>query len=223
MEELQPVQYNVEANRVREEYLHRVGQDLATRLSPLETYESVEEMRSHINAMASAYEEVGIEPVAAMHAALQKFGNSETVAAVSHGVLSVEMKFVAAVINAMLGIMMIVSMEFLRGEMPSFMLSASGPKAFLAAIGLSAGVYAFIGANPRLSVIKNGVIAAASAFSLLQVIYVITLHPGVRWVTFLAPCAMMTIFAFVLGLTGSYIARSMSRGTPSRPQRPTTR
>jgi len=69
---------NSEAGLQREVYLDEIARTLRRRISPLEAYETVQEMREHLDAMSAAYQEVGLEPVEAMKAAIQKFGASET-------------------------------------------------------------------------------------------------------------------------------------------------
>lgn len=59
---------------LRERYLADVTQQLRSRQSALETYETTNELRDHINAMAAAYAEVGMDAESAMVAALEKFG-----------------------------------------------------------------------------------------------------------------------------------------------------
>jgi hypothetical protein len=61
---------------LREEYLAEVTKRLSGRLSALEAFESIQEMRGHIDAMAAAYEELGLEPCGAMKAAIEKFGKA---------------------------------------------------------------------------------------------------------------------------------------------------
>lgn len=68
-----------QAEAQREEYLANVTRMLRSRMSPLESYESVEELRAHITAMAAAYQEMGLEPHQAMELALQRFGSADTI------------------------------------------------------------------------------------------------------------------------------------------------
>lgn len=58
----------------REAFLADVSQQLQNWLSPLEVYESVQEMRTHIDSLAAAYHELGMRPLEAMDMALRKFG-----------------------------------------------------------------------------------------------------------------------------------------------------
>jgi len=67
---------------IREAYLEEVSATLRLRLTPLEVFESISEMRAHIDAMAAAYEELGMESEAAMAAALDKFGSSAHIGSV---------------------------------------------------------------------------------------------------------------------------------------------
>ena len=59
---------------LREAYLSDVSREVQGSLTPLEAFESVQEMREHLNAMAAAYVDLGTEPCAAMLAAIDKFG-----------------------------------------------------------------------------------------------------------------------------------------------------
>ena len=68
---------------VREAYLADVTERLRSEMSPLELYEYVQEMRTHLECMASAYEELGLEPQMAMEQAIIQFGQPEHVAPVS--------------------------------------------------------------------------------------------------------------------------------------------
>ena len=65
---------------IREAYLADVTERLHAEMSPLELYESVQEMRTHLDCMASAYEELGLEPKTAMEQAVSQFGQPEQVA-----------------------------------------------------------------------------------------------------------------------------------------------
>jgi hypothetical protein len=69
---------------IREAYLAEVSFELRNRLSPLEAYETIEEMRAHLTMLAAAYEEVGCDAAEAMVQATLKFGKPKVVAA-SHG------------------------------------------------------------------------------------------------------------------------------------------
>ncbi len=60
----------------REIYLSEVSRNLQHRLGPLELYESIQEMRIHIDAIAAAHMELGMPPNEAMNKALKKFGES---------------------------------------------------------------------------------------------------------------------------------------------------
>jgi len=64
---------------VREAYLDEVSTRMRGRLSSLELFETIREMREHIDATAAAYEEVGLDPASAMSAALEKFGDSKRI------------------------------------------------------------------------------------------------------------------------------------------------
>src|SRR5580692_960939 len=59
---------------VRETYLEAIRARMVGTMSVIEIHETILEMRSHIDATAGAYEEIGLEPSAAMDAALEKFG-----------------------------------------------------------------------------------------------------------------------------------------------------
>ena len=63
------------ADASREAYVAEVTRSLAMRLSPLELYEAQTEIRNHRVASAAAYEEIGLEAIPAMSAAIEKFGN----------------------------------------------------------------------------------------------------------------------------------------------------
>ena len=67
------------ADAIRETYLSDLSIRLRGRLSPLEIFESTQEMRSHIDAMAAAHEELGLDPVDAMKTSLEKFGEAQQV------------------------------------------------------------------------------------------------------------------------------------------------
>jgi len=69
-----------EVGAQREIYLEEVSRTLRDQLLPLEAYETIQEMREHLDAMAAAYQELGLEPADAMKAAIQKFGESRKVA-----------------------------------------------------------------------------------------------------------------------------------------------
>jgi hypothetical protein len=64
-----------QANAEREIYLVEVTRCLSARLSPIEVYESVTELRDHIDAMAAAHEELGLDSETAMRLSLGKFGD----------------------------------------------------------------------------------------------------------------------------------------------------
>ncbi len=64
--------HQIHPKEARETYLAEVSRTLARKLSPLEAYETIQEMRAHIDAMAGAYQELGMDPAEAMEAALQK-------------------------------------------------------------------------------------------------------------------------------------------------------
>ena len=55
-----------EASSARETYLIEVTLSLSHRLAPPEILESIQELRVHIDAMAAAHEELGVEADAAM-------------------------------------------------------------------------------------------------------------------------------------------------------------
>ncbi len=63
-----------QANAEREIYLVEVTRCLAARLSPLEVYEAVTELRDPIDAMAAAHEELGLDAESAIRLSLKKFG-----------------------------------------------------------------------------------------------------------------------------------------------------
>ncbi len=64
---------------LREIYLAEVSRQLQNRLSSVEVYDSVLEMRAHIDAMSDAYEELGMEPTEAMRLAVARFGSAKSV------------------------------------------------------------------------------------------------------------------------------------------------
>jgi len=68
------------ASADRETYLAEVTKGLHNRLSPIETYHQIDEIRQHLKALASAYEEMGWAPADAMRDALLKFGNASEIA-----------------------------------------------------------------------------------------------------------------------------------------------
>jgi hypothetical protein len=70
----------LEAAAVREEYLSEVTKALRERLTPLKTFEQIDELRQHLSAMADAYEEIGCTREAAMQNAVRKFGDASTIA-----------------------------------------------------------------------------------------------------------------------------------------------
>lgn len=65
---------------LREEYLAQIARGLQGRVSSFEAYEQIEEMRQHLVAMATAYEELGSTPEAAMREAITKFGQAPAIA-----------------------------------------------------------------------------------------------------------------------------------------------
>ncbi len=67
------------AVELRETYLAEVEQSLRRRLAPLETYETIEELRVHLSAMTAAHEELGMTSEAAMAASLGKFGPAKEI------------------------------------------------------------------------------------------------------------------------------------------------
>lgn len=84
------------AKSCREEFLDEVAIRLRGRLTPFESYESIDEMRGHIDAMAAAYGELGMEPVPAMEAALAKFGSPEEIGAAIAGTKPLSIPYGAA-------------------------------------------------------------------------------------------------------------------------------
>lgn len=75
---------NYDPNRpseLREAYLAEVTRRLQNRLAPWEAFDTATELRDHINAMAAAYVEVGMDAESAMVAALEKFGVSSEIGA----------------------------------------------------------------------------------------------------------------------------------------------
>jgi len=71
--------FSESAKVARENYLAEVSDELRKSLSPVEVYDSIEEMRLHLNSMASAYVELGSQPELAMESAIQKFGEPTTI------------------------------------------------------------------------------------------------------------------------------------------------
>jgi len=71
--------HQLKASEAREAYLLKVTRRLQTRLSPLAAYEEVGELREHLDAMAAAYEELGMAPETAMCSAIAKFGPAEKI------------------------------------------------------------------------------------------------------------------------------------------------
>jgi hypothetical protein len=68
-----------QAKLTREAFLDDVAFRLRRRLSPLDVYDSIEEMRSHIDAISAAYQELGLPANEAMDAAVAKFGSAEKI------------------------------------------------------------------------------------------------------------------------------------------------
>jgi len=64
------------ASELREKFLAEVSIRLIYRMEPLQAYEAIEELRAHINAMAAAREEVGMEAEKAMRLSLDSFGTA---------------------------------------------------------------------------------------------------------------------------------------------------
>lgn len=65
-----------QAAELRETYLAEVARRLDSTMTPLESRDSLSEFREHIDAMAAAYQELGMNPVEAMRAALERFGTA---------------------------------------------------------------------------------------------------------------------------------------------------
>ncbi|MDR3689601.1 MAG: hypothetical protein P4L46_09510 [Fimbriimonas sp.] len=66
--------HDIQAKALREVYLAEVSQQLQGRLSPLDTYEALQEMRLHIDLMAATAQGQGLAAADAMERALADFG-----------------------------------------------------------------------------------------------------------------------------------------------------
>jgi hypothetical protein len=63
-----------EANQLQEEFLGGLSERLRSEMHPLEFNDTVLELRSHLEASAMAYEELGLSPIGAAKAAIQSLG-----------------------------------------------------------------------------------------------------------------------------------------------------
>jgi hypothetical protein len=70
-----------EAIEIREKYLLSVHRSLGPSLSAREQFETLQELRTHLGAIALAEMELGSSPLEAMKSAIVKFGGPEIVAA----------------------------------------------------------------------------------------------------------------------------------------------
>ncbi len=223
MENLQPLTRHIEAEAAREAYLVQVSKQLSTRLSPLEMYETVEEMRAHVNAMALAYQEVGLSPIDAMKAALAKFGAADSVGAGADTSTGKAKKFsherlntvaLSALANAFSGVIVffLIDLSFVATGASSH--AEAGIDCVIGSIsGLIIGlVVSILRLSPlRGALVAVGLIDALVAGLILQTYRadnVVHAAPGAVFV--------FNVAAFVLGITGSLLCRYVSNALSRR-------
>jgi hypothetical protein len=74
---IQPSHHHAE--QLRENYLNGIASTLGRSALPFEVQDSVRELRTHLDAGALAYEEMGLSPEEAMRASIQKFGDQRRI------------------------------------------------------------------------------------------------------------------------------------------------
>lgn len=66
---------------LREAYIDEIVRGLRGKETALQVYEQSEELREHLNALAEAHIEMGVEPSSAMEVAIESFGEAKVIAA----------------------------------------------------------------------------------------------------------------------------------------------
>lgn len=226
--------YSNQPSEPREVYLAEVSQQLHGRLSPLAAFETTNELREHINAMADAYIELGMDPEIAMASALERFGPSgkvgssvarEAPASRPKLVLQVQLPislllltFVVAMV-ASLGV--VVSLYFAFAFLPVH--SPSGGTYFTVALAVSLVISPIVWFFWRLRPSTLGLVLAVcynvAFWSWIHFGNTMSGEPGRKvywWLT-------NTILVFVVGWAVSMFARFLRTRFPDADVNPVSR
>ena len=71
--------FDPKSQQLREEYIDEITRGLRGKETALEVYEQGEELRAHLNALAEAHIEMGVEPAVAMKVAIESFGEAKVI------------------------------------------------------------------------------------------------------------------------------------------------
>ena len=218
----------IQAIEQREIYLSEVSRKIEKSMSPLEVYESVEELRSHITAMAAAHEELGMDSLDAMRVSLEKFGPAGGLGLSIAGVvnelpigLGVIVKNVAAsmLFTLMAGaatafflleIIILVAVRWMGCEpIPEAF-------AFLGAFLISGIASPFAWAMDRVKCVAFGLLAASATLVYVGIEIVRSNESAASMKQSLAICFLLCGGMFVFGVAVSAHARYFKAMFPSR-------
>ena len=197
---------------LREAYLAEVSRLLYNRVSAVEAFETVREMRQHLDASASAHVEVGVESRVAMRAAIESFGSARSIArgiARSNG--TVELRWPLAtrlVLVAAFGGAAMIWLDYFGWLV--HLWSGTDPQAELAIGAVFALITALVAWRLRPSPIRFGLCWGAGIGTFLCLM----LSPAVRgYHSLFHPLCVIACVAWT-GLGISYVAAKLVQSGP---------
>jgi len=212
----------------REQYLSQVATKLGSRMSPFEVFETVSEIRAHIDAMAAAYEELGIPPDEAMQAALAKFGSPKTVGkslAKAVGIESVDGS-PAALLLTLAGTFTLGGLSLLMCDSINLAPTQAPMVHVDFAAGGSAGILiGLLAWQSRQKPVRFAATICGLTAVLLGILFVPNYYGGFRSPTAYLIVVELLFGAYITSVHGVNLARYLRKRFPgqmSKPKRPTT-